>query len=87
MRTLALTPIFLILTACGSMGGADYRYTSIQQDGSSCSIEVGSTRSLQGVNLMIDEHCQLQAQAEAATANKELSQAINKLVDKLPAFQ
>jgi len=79
--------ILPFLGGCAAMGGgADYKYTHIDKNGASCEIIVGSTRSLSGVSITIDDKCQLTADAESATANRKMLEVMGKALDKIPAL-
>jgi len=75
-----------LLTGCAALGGgADYRYSHIDENGASCEIVVGSTRSLAGVAITIDDRCQLTADAQKADANLQLLRVLGKALDKVPS--
>lgn len=76
-----LAAIAVSLSGCAALGGgADYTYTHTDSRGSQCSITVGSTRSLQGVQLRIDKNCELTAVADTAAANVELIKLMREVL-------
>jgi hypothetical protein len=82
---LGLIPI--IFTGCGTLGGgADYTYNHVDKDGASCSIEVGSMRSLQGVGVTISNDCTLTANAEAAKSNGDMVKVLGAAIGKIPSI-
>jgi hypothetical protein len=85
MKLIALAMV-APLSGCAAMGGgADYTYQHIDKNGASCSVTVGSTRSLRGAGITITKDCELKAKAEALEANEALARAVLELTKKVQA--
>ena len=74
--------ISLLLTGCM----ADYTYTHIRPDGSSCSVTVDSSRVVQGAEVQILDDCSLSVTAKTLSADAGLVEALNKTLDKIPGI-
>ncbi len=66
---------------------ADYTYTNIRPDGSSCTVTVGSSRAVAGAGVTIKDDCTLTVKVETLAPDAGLVEALNKTLDKLPGIQ
>jgi len=84
MKSLFIMLVVTLLSGCAALGGgADYTYQHIDKNGASCSVSVGSTRSLQGAGIVITKDCELRAEAQELRANEALAKAVLELTRKV----
>lgn len=63
-------------------GGAVYKYEKVDADGSSCTVEIISSREVVGGAMFLGDDCTLQSQTESAGAAGAID-VIGELVGKL----